>query len=151
MHAVYEGSDTIQSNDSTFVNRTAIILFSDGSLVTTNLFEFDDVSKRIQDRKRFEIYGGGYPFLWGKYYINADTIHIEHIVDINSGGGFCRFRSLRYYGLVKEDRLKIFPGPERIYNEGVTPFVYPKDGILYEHKGTITNDVIDPSKAKFFR
>jgi len=150
-HAVYEGTYTIQSNYSTYVNRRAIILFSDGSLVTTLLSEFDDVSKAIKDSKQFKIYRGGSPFYWGKYYINADTIHIEHIVGIAPGGGFCTFRSLRYSGLVKEGHLRIFPGPERIYDKGVTPFIYGKNGAVFEYKGTVTNDLIDPSKAKFRR
>ena len=152
VNAVYEGSDTIQSNGSIIVYRKAIILFSDGSLVTKSLSEFDDLIKEIQNSKRFRLYGGGSSFKWGKYFISSDTIHIEHIVDINSGGGFCRFRSYRYYGLVSNDRLEIFPGPERLYNnEGVTRFIYPQDGILCLYTGTVTNDVIDPSKAKFRR
>jgi hypothetical protein len=149
-NAAYEGRHTIQLDDSMIVNRVSLILFSDGSLVTTQLFNFDSVNEKIQNSKRFEIYDGGSPFTWGKYYLKSDTVYIEHVVNISPGGG-CKMRPLWYRGLIDKNQLEIFPGPEKVHEQGLTPFIYPKNGILFEYIGSISDTIIDPSKAKFNR
>jgi hypothetical protein len=87
---------------------------------------------------------------WGKYYFKGDSLIIEHIKNLSSGGG-CQIRKLMWNAHVSHDSLFIHQGPVKQFPYGVLQYIYPEEGIGMKYIGTFSDDILDPAKAKINR
>lgn len=147
--SLYKGGVRVKSQDSVLTSVYNVVLFENGHILVSP--ESDDTfGKSVLSEKEWVLYDNGAPYQWGKYYLFGDSIRIEFVQNISSGGG-CKIRSVRYSGHYEENQITILPGPENENNVGLSQYILPKDGLSLIFVEEISDSLIDPYKAKLLK
>lgn len=141
---IYSGYREYLDHDGVHKLKTGSLFFEDGSVLVRALRENESLESFL-DANQLEIYDNN-KVDWGRYKIVSDTIYIEFVKNIRSGGGI-KFGLLEWKGVVKNGTLAILPGPAKKYRNSVLQFIYPETGIKLKEDGEKVNVSIDPSKA----
>lgn len=147
--SLYEGSYHLEHNGKMMKPTYSLVLFNNGYILVVPGGN-DSFFKNLEQRSDNFIYGNTSGFQWGKYYINDESLNIEFITNISSGGG-CKIRSLRYSGRYDENQIEILSGPENEYKVGPSQYILPKDGLSLSFVKAISDSLIDPTKAKLLK
>jgi len=147
--SLYTGKEELVVRDSPMVSEYNLVLFKNGHILVTPRTT-ENFTEQVAGEEEWRIYASGSPYIWGKYFLNGDSIKIEFVKNISSGGG-CKIRSVRYSGHYDENQIEILPGPENEYKVGPSQYILPKDGLELTFVESISDSLIDPTQAKLLK